>query len=107
MRFLVVLVLTLASCGDEAVTGPTGASPSAAGADPDGVLLWRHDGTRTWPPTFTALPLAGGDPIPVELVPENAIDRDWSPDLTRMVWLEQVRGDVPGARVVLGRPDGT
>lgn len=81
--------------------------PDEPASEPSGTLLWLHDGTDTWPPEIWALPVGGEGSAAVDLVPENAIDWDWSPDLTRMAWLEEVRSGVPGARVVIGSPDGS
>jgi len=55
-----------------------------------------------------ALPLAGGEASPVDLsAVERAVDWSWAPDLSRLVWVEEVPDGVPGARVVMGKPDGS
>jgi Tol biopolymer transport system component len=77
--------------------------------EPTGVLLWLHDGTDAWPPRITALPADGNSaPAPVDL-PDIALaaDWDWSPDLSKLLWLEQVAPDKPRYRLVIGRSDGT
>ena len=106
----VVLVGSVAvACGGAATptaTGSPGSEPAPA-SEPSGTLLWVHDGTETWPPELWAVPIDGGEPAPVDLVPSRAIDRAWSPDLTRLAWLEEVRSGVPGARVVIGDPVGS
>jgi Tol biopolymer transport system component len=82
------------------------ASPVAA-SEPDGVLLWLHDGTGGWPPDRWAQPLAGGEESQEPWVTARAVDQDRSPDLSRVVWLEEVPDAGPGARLVMGNADGS
>ena len=82
-------------------------SPVTTG-EPDGVLLWLHAGGAVWPPDLRAQPLAAGEPSDVvPPITDLAVDQDRSPDLSRVVWLEQVPDAVPGARLVMGNADGS
>jgi Tol biopolymer transport system component len=76
--------------------------------EPTGVLLWLHDGTDAWPPRITALPAdRSRAPVRVDLPDiELATDWHWSPDLSRMLWLEHVAGERE-YQLVIGRSDGS
>jgi len=109
---LIAIALAVGACGGSAVPAddPSAGVPPPAdtGSGPTGVLLWLHDGARTWPPHLWALPLDGGETARVDLpIVEDAIDWDWAPDLSRIVWLEDIQDGVPAARLVMGDPDGS
>ena len=107
---LLALVPALIGCSGDPSSDqdPTGGSASPV-SGPEGVLVWLHEGTGGWPPDLWARPLAGAEQSPVDLSAFDlaAVELDWSPDLSHVVWLERVPDGVPGARLVLSNPDGS
>ncbi|HSL09807.1 MAG TPA: hypothetical protein VLA82_00630 [Actinomycetota bacterium] len=106
-----VLLWAVATACGRALTGPvderTTTTPVEA-AEPSGVLLWLHDGARSWPPDLWALDLGDRDASKVRLPSiAHAVDWAWAPDVSSLVWAEEVPDGVPGARVVMGEPDGS
>jgi len=79
------------------------------GAEPTGFMVTAIDGTDTWPPPLTAVSGDGtGSPIDVP-TPRSASDWDWSPDGTRLLWLQYINpiGSPSTDRLFLGNADGS
>ena len=105
----IVSILVAGGCdasGDdrEAITSPT--ATAVATSDPAGALIWFVDGSGTWPPPTTATTMEDGVDAPLKPPGgPRAVDWDWSPDLTHVIWAEEIRDD-PGDLLRLGGVDG-
>jgi Tol biopolymer transport system component len=91
---------------------PQGTQPptptEAPRTEPAGFLITANDGTGEWPINLTALPAGGATGVEVAPPnPDTSSDWDWSPDLTRVVWMEQIAPREPGQRVVITSLDGS
>jgi dipeptidyl aminopeptidase/acylaminoacyl peptidase len=82
-----------------------------ADAEPTGFLVVAIDGTNTYPLSLTAVSADGaGSPGGIDLPnPQSSTDCDWSPDGTRLLWLDYVIpiDGRPFDRLVVSNADGS
>ncbi|MDH4113013.1 MAG: hypothetical protein OEV60_10115 [Actinomycetota bacterium] len=111
--FIVIAAAVLLVAGLERLREEPAAQidpPRALTSMPTGALISSNDGTRAWPPPISAT-VFQGDLLRTSKVAlpaiEGAVDWDWSPDLTHLLWLEQIAPREPDHSLVIGGIDGT
>ena len=106
---LALLVLAVGCSRTEERTVEKAPPPTfdASTAQPNGALLWLHDGTLAWPPPLEAVSMSSDATTKIQSpVGEKAEDWDWSPDLRFAAWLERT-GEGTGVVLTVGAADGT
>jgi Tol biopolymer transport system component len=106
----VVVTGSTVACTRSSQTGAP-ASPSVTDTEPSGFLVTAIDGTGTWPPPLSATPAdMPKDPIRLHVPePDSSSDWDWSPDGSKLLWLQYVdpSDGRPFDRLVVSNADGS